>query len=242
MQRYPMSHSALLSRRPHKKKAQLSFLNGLELTLARAHELCGHSRRVLALMIAQNTQGPIFWIRPSWVPDQLNADGVLHFINPGRINFVTPQRPEDLLWCMEEVLRTGAVPLVVGDLPGLPGLTAVRRLHLAAETGTTEGKHAPAGLLLTPDNGGAQGVESRWHMAPRHQEDCMAWLLERRRARTTAVKSWRIEQHMDQGGGQTGGQIIRVGAETVEPDVQPKSTARKDTETLAPNVTPIAAE
>ena len=46
------------------------------------------------------------------------------------------------------------------------------------------------GLMLTPGDGGAAGVESRWHMAPRHAPGVEAWALSRRRARTAPVKDW----------------------------------------------------
>jgi protein ImuA len=44
--------------------------------------------------------------------------GVREEIDPGRLIFVDPTRPEDILWSMEEALRTGIVPLVVADLIG----------------------------------------------------------------------------------------------------------------------------
>jgi protein ImuA len=65
-------------------------------------------------------------------------------------------------------------------------------LHLAAETGAEAARHAsrlpPLGLLLTPDNGGAQGIESRWHMAAAPSGSTLtqrhsAWVLQRLRAR-----------------------------------------------------------
>lgn len=167
------------------------FLGGLSLETSRVHEICGPARRTLALMVAAALDGPVFWVSPAWNVDRLNPDGVSEFINPGRLTFLEPERAPDLLWCCEEVLRTGAVPLLVGGLPGPPALTPVRRLHLAAETGAARGE-APLGLLLTPGDGGASGVETRWHMAPSNAPS--HWHLTRLRARAEPPKHWSVDK------------------------------------------------
>ena len=182
----------LLKRRPHHRHAGLPLVGDLALTKARLHECCGRARQVFALMLAAQTTGPVFWIAPSWMPDQLNPDGMVGLVDPGRFLFVRPQRPEDILWTLEEVLRSGTVALAVADIPGLPGLTPVRRLHLAAETGAKEGEHSPLGLLLTPGDGGAQGVESRWRLDPAHEPNRSGWHLRRLRSRDAPVADWTL--------------------------------------------------
>ncbi|KMW58050.1 hypothetical protein AIOL_003020 [Candidatus Rhodobacter oscarellae] len=187
--------SQLLNRATHRRPArpELPFLGDLSLSLGRAHELCGPARRTLAAMIAARSQGPVFWIAPAWQAERLNPEGLCHLVEPGRVTFLDPLRGEDLLWCMEEVLRAGAVPLVVLDLPGTPGLTPVRRLHLAAETGREISGAWPLGLILTPGAGGAQGIESRWQMTGDHgAEGRRAWRLDRLRARTAPRQSWHV--------------------------------------------------
>ena len=185
----------ILDRKRHRNRATsgVRFLEDLTMDRGRLHEACGPARRRLAMILAGAMQGPVFWIRPAWMPVQLNPEGMLKLADPARFIFAAPQRPEDLLWTMEEVLRAGLVPLVVADLPNPPGLTAVRRLHLAAETGATEGTKVPLGLLLTPGTGGAPGVETRWSLTPGHgtgrQE---SWDLVRLRARMQPEKSWRL--------------------------------------------------
>lgn len=184
----------LLSRRTHQRKQRATqpFLQDLSLPLGRVHELCGNARRTLAMMIARQTEGPIFWIAPGWSGEHLNPDGMMRFINPGRVIFMTPHRPEDLLWTMEEVLRSGAASLVVADIPAPPALTPVRRLHLAAQTGADEGASKPLGLLLTPGVGGAQGVETRWQMDGAHGGQDLVWSLTRSRSRVDPPKTWRV--------------------------------------------------
>lgn len=187
----------LLARRPARAAPAISLLQSdCELTLAqgRVHEASGPARRSFAIWLAANTKGPILWVAPQWQQEHLNSDGVCDWVDPARLVFVTPKRGEDILWTMEEVLRSGAVSLAVADLPALPGLTSVRRLHLAAETGAQAGQHIPLGLLVTPGDGGAPGVETRWHLAPRHSSGQEAWRLQRLRARTAPRKAWDIHR------------------------------------------------
>ena len=190
--------SPLLSRRPHKAGPALDLGAGARLTLARLHEGCGTARRSFALLIAARLaaggyKGPIWWISPAWEADQLHAEGVAPVFPPDRLLFVRPKRAEDVLWTLEEILRSGTAALAVADIPGVPGLTAVRRLHLAAETGAETGGTAPLGLILTPGPGGAQGVESRWRFDCAHGPDRTEWRLDRLRARMDPPRSWRVD-------------------------------------------------
>lgn len=188
-----MSAHPLLSRKSAPKGPVLSLLPGLSLPLARLHEACGPARTRFALWLAARVKGPVLWIAPAWTPERLNPCGLRQIIDPARLLFVSAQRPEDVLWCMEESLRAGAVSLAVADLPGLPSLTQVRRMHLAAETGTRDGAgQTPLGLLLTPGDGGAAGVETRWHLAPDHAQSPGHWHLRRIRARTAPPANWRL--------------------------------------------------
>ncbi len=174
-----------------RQRPALGLAPGLDLALGRAHEACGPARRTLALWLAGQTRGPVLWIAPSWQADRLNPDGMREFADPARFLFVEARHAGDLLWAVEESLRAGATALVVADIPSPPGLTAVRRMHLAAETGGETGV-LPLGLLLTPGEGGAQGIETRWHMAPEHRGANRCWRLERRRARTRPPRSWQV--------------------------------------------------
>ncbi len=189
-----MDSAVLLHNNRHKRsRREQVFINDISLLCARAHEFCGSARRTLAMMLAARVEGPVFWISPAWTVEKLHAQGMQRFVDPGRFTFLTPTRPEDVLWVMEEVLRNGIIPLVVADIPAPPALTPVRRLHLAAETGASESGQAPLGVLVCGSSGGAAGIESRWQLTPAHGPDRPGWCLTRQRARTAPPKSWRVE-------------------------------------------------
>ncbi|WP_298492129.1 hypothetical protein [uncultured Maritimibacter sp.] len=199
-------HPALLDRRPHRPDPGQGFLGDLTLARGRVHEVCGPARWSAALMIAGGMQGPILWVRPAWDHGHLHGAGMMRFLDPGRVIFVDAPRAPEVLWTMEEALRAGAVPLVVGEMPGPVGLTPMRRMQLACEAGGA----AVLGLLLTPE-GVSPGAESRWRMIPTHgTQDTAAreniedqavtgmrvsgesWRLIRERDRKRPPQGWRV--------------------------------------------------
>lgn len=186
------THASLLPGLP--VRPDIVLADGVAFRPGRVHEGCGRSRRVLAAMLAGAVTGPVIWALPAWERDRLYPPGLAAFCDPGRIVLARGRSAADLLWVVEESLRSGAVALAVAELAEPPGLTPVRRLHLAAGAG---GGRA-IGLLLTPEQGGAPGVESRWHLAP---DPKGGWLAHRLRARMAPEARLRLSQ--GPGGGLT---------------------------------------
>lgn len=186
---------------PRRAEPQQPLAGDLTLQRGRVHELCGPSRLMLAARIMAKTQGPVVWIRPGWLAERLNAAGLQPLADPSRLILVQAQRDDSLLWAAEESLRSGAAPLVIAELLAPPALTPTRRLHLAAETGAEAARRdnatAPLGLILLPGQGGAQGVESRWHLSPAPSRSLLwsdedSFTLTRLRARLLPPASWSL--------------------------------------------------
>ena len=207
------------------RKASVTLLRDIALQRGRAHEACGSARYSLALWLAGAMAGPVLWISPPRDAAELNPDGMVDFADPSRFLWVTAPRSEDVLWTMEEALRSGATPLVIADLPAPPAITPVRRLHMAAAAGgplAMDG-NAPLALLLTPGAGGAQGIESRWTMRPAHQYRNRIWQLDRLRARALPPRSWQLTQRAP------GGPLT----ETVAPDTSTPSPGQEQGQSRA---------
>lgn len=192
----PITHHS-----PRHAPALQPLAGDLTLQRGRVHELCGPSRLMLAARIMAKTQGAVVWIRPGWAAERLNAAGLQPLADPARLILVQAQRDDSLLWAAEEALRSGAAPLVIAELLAPPALTPTRRLHLAAETGAEAARRdnasPPLGLILLPGPGGAQGVESRWHMAPAPSRALLwsnedSFTLTRLRARLLPPASWTL--------------------------------------------------
>ena len=89
------------------------------------------------------------------------------FLDPARLVFARTRSRAELLWAAEEALAHRRwCRWWWSSCPSRPASPPVRRLHLAAETGALQAADPPLALLLTPGDGGAPGIETRWHLAP----------------------------------------------------------------------------
>ncbi len=92
---------------------------------------------------------------------QLYPPGLARFgLQAGTFLFVDARREDEVLWTLEESLRSGSLALVIGMLDRI-GLTPARRLSLAARDGAT-----PL-LMLTSARAPASGATAtRWRVDP----------------------------------------------------------------------------
>lgn len=141
------------------------------LGLGQVHELArdgpGQSGAVTgfatALLGRRIGAGPILWCGRHL---DLYGPGLSGLgLDPGRLILARPRSQADLLWTMEEGLRTRGLAAVVGEVAGAVDLGASRRLQLAAEAGGGLGlvlDGVPAG-----DGSGlaANALTTRWRVA-----------------------------------------------------------------------------
>jgi len=91
---------------------------------------CGFAAGILARLGPTGDGGPVLWCLKR--PDLYGPGLSSHGLDPARLVLVGAPRDEDILWAVEEGLRTPALTAVVGEIGRLP-MVAGRRLQLAAE-------------------------------------------------------------------------------------------------------------
>ncbi|MEO5336410.1 MAG: hypothetical protein H7841_05905 [Magnetospirillum sp. WYHS-4] len=142
-------------------------------------------------------EGRVLWCRAG---GDLHGPGVAAFgLPPERLVVARARRPADLLWAMEEGLKSRALAAVLGEAESLPPVTA-RRLQLAAETGGT-----PALLLLARDQ--PLPAVTRWRVTAEPSLSALPglgpprWRLELLRCRGGGTGTWILEVSHGTAGG-----------------------------------------
>ncbi|MFC0407881.1 ImuA family protein [Roseomonas elaeocarpi] len=141
-----------------------------------------------AAMLLARLSGQVVWISQE---EDLGVHGLVQFgLQPEALLLVTPSRPEDGLWAMEEALRCPAIAGAV-LVTGPTDMTTARRLQLAAEEGGV------LGVLLCErrEAAGATAALTRWRVAPqREAPPCRpSWRLELLRSRGGRPGAWDVQ-------------------------------------------------
>lgn len=126
------------------------------------HEATGSAAIGLPAMVAAQLDGPILWCADAESFAPLHGAGLAAFgLHPARVIVAQCRGQTEMLWTMEEGLRTAALAAVIAEPPETVDLTASRRLQLAAEAGDM------LGLVLHSARGArfaASALESRWRI------------------------------------------------------------------------------
>lgn len=143
----------------------------------------------LLVRLLAHTHAPILWCRPARdAHGELYGQGLAAAgLDPERLILVHGRDDTEILWAMEEGLRSAALAAVVGSPRKIPPI-AGRRLQLAAEESGT------AGFLLRPEDEQTGGRQTG-----------------RQAATSAALSRWRVLSAPSQPARGTGGQIIAMG-------------------------------
>ena len=180
-------------------------LPGQGLAAAALHEITGDgidlefaaAPALFAAGILARHPGPVLWVldRRDLFAPALAAAG----LHPSRVIYAEAGRQSALL-VMEEALRHPGLAGVVAEVSTRVGLTASRRLHLAAQAGG-----AIALMLRRRDTDGALAAMTRWRIGPQpsappipHAPDTPGlgrprWRLELMRCRGGRPGAWVVE-------------------------------------------------
>jgi len=148
----------------------------------------------LAAALAARAGGLVLWCRGQRNA-RLYAPGLAAFgLAPDRLLLAQARGEQEMLWAMEEGLRSGRLACVLGEARKLD-LTASRRLQLAAEAG------GGLALLLRPtDAAGASAAITRWRVAPLlgaapgwRGVGRPRWRLDLLRCRGASPRSWTVD-------------------------------------------------
>ncbi|HEX3861203.1 MAG TPA: damage-inducible protein [Stellaceae bacterium] len=149
-------------------------------------------------------QGPVLWCLKQ--PDLYGPGLLAHGLDPARLVLVVAQRDDELLWTIEEGLRSGpaaGLAAVVGEIGRLP-MVASRRLQLAAE------RSGIITLLLRRWRSGAEAAAernrpsaalTRWRVTASSSKD-PGWGVGvgARKIRNIGQPRWRVELLRCRGG------------------------------------------
>lgn len=120
--------------------------------------LCGLSRT------GSGRTAPILWCAAAGTVRELgrlHGPGLCFLgLDPAQLVIAEPARDKDVLWTLEEGLKSESLALAVGCLDEV-ALTPARRLALAAAAHVT-----PCLLLTHPETEGAAATATRWRVAP----------------------------------------------------------------------------
>jgi len=131
----------------------------------RSHELTGAAASSFAAIFAGGCSGPVMWISEGWQREELHPSGFAQFCDPQKLLLVKAKGETDLLASFEETLRSGVMSVVIAELNTALGLTAGRRLQLAAKAGRA------TGLSIIPEGMGSNAAETRWRCNPLYDPD-----------------------------------------------------------------------
>lgn len=135
-----------------------TFVHLPELRRGRVHEVSGPSGTAFAFLMAR--RGSILLCGAPWRVSGYLPEAVARFCDPDAILHVHSPLDADTLWAAETALRSGCMATVILIMERSPGLTAFRRLQLAAQAGRS------LGLLIVSQPAHSTAAETRWHCSP----------------------------------------------------------------------------